>query len=325
MGGSHTKRKRRRRRPRDNFARIRRSNSLTDEDMDDRFISSPSQVAAFLDDVLAADELALSTPENAKLANIRPYFMCLCCRCKFELGLDFIDHIHTCHHSFILDSNRDRFVFFVDVEVFSRVVKTVWVDFRFIRNEINHSEKSVIVVFMEMKMKQRFLARNSHDLLVGNEETALCLEQLNKDDVTSQNNHSNSVDRYTYLKIKVYCSTNRIDRFQNGKRSNGDYDENNNHRKTSENEEESEHDDEDDLDSRLSSSSFDDYDSTADDEFSSGSNALLFIDFSIIQFNRVISILRTLYQRPNATPIDIENSNDYKVPITISYFKQSAL
>lgn len=45
-----------------------------------------------------------------------------------------------------------------------------------------------------MKMKQKFLAKYSQDLLVGNEETALCLEYLNKDEAEAyKNNHNNMV------------------------------------------------------------------------------------------------------------------------------------
>lgn len=56
---------------------------------------------------------------------------------------------------------------------------------------------------MEMKMKQKFLAKNSQDLLVANEETALCLEQLNKDEMPNLKPHT--VDSFTerFLKWKI--------------------------------------------------------------------------------------------------------------------------
>lgn len=153
-------------------------------------------------------------------------------------------------------------------------------------------------------MKQRFLANYSHDLLVGNEETALCLEQLNKDT----------------CKPKSKTTTGRRKRQQQRLLTN-DENNNNGHKErrrrrrrrknkfgSSENENE---DDEEDLmeedESSSSSSHFgddnnnqhDDDDNECESDDSSSwetTNGLLFVDYSIIQFARVISILRTLYE-----------------------------
>ena len=44
-------------------------------------------------------------------------------------------------------------------------------------------DSKIIVFLIETEMKQKFLEKYSHDLLVSNEETAVCLEQLNRDKI----------------------------------------------------------------------------------------------------------------------------------------------
>lgn len=106
---SRRKRRRRRRRRREVDTRRSprplplRSSSLTDQDDDDEdhdaTDSSYADVTAFLDQLVSSDDTGR-----------RSHFICLCCRCKFELGTDFLSHLDSTHHSFVIDGHRDRFV-----------------------------------------------------------------------------------------------------------------------------------------------------------------------------------------------------------------------
>ena len=115
----------------------------------------------------------------------RPRFICLCCQCKFDLGAEFLLHLDQSHRrSFAITNQQDRFIRNETTAVSSSADTAA--------AATGNSNKMLIGILMEKKMKQKFLANYSQDLLVGNEETALYLEQLNKD-YRLKNAHKKSV------------------------------------------------------------------------------------------------------------------------------------
>lgn len=217
---------------------------------------------------LKANDAAKTDMTKKTTTTTGSYFICVCCRVNFESNADFLQHLEN-EHYFVLDKERERFV----------------------RTEMISAEKKLIAFLMEKKMKQKFLAKYAHDLLVGNEETALCLEQLNKE---------------TSMKIRKMKTTKLA--IKNGKQRGGggvaeNFDENNNNSRNSydENDENSNGGGGDEDNNEFNS--YADYDSVgedADEETNDDQHdkySLLFIDYSIIQFNRVIMIVKALYNQ----------------------------
>jgi hypothetical protein len=223
---------------------------------------------------LKANDAAKTDMTKKTTPTTGSYFICVCCRVNFESNADFLQHLEN-EHYFVLDKERERFV----------------------RTEMISAEKKLIAFLMEKKMKHKFLAKYAHDLLVGNEETALCLEQLNKE--------------RTSMKIRKMKTTKLA--IKNGKQRGGggvaeNFDENNNNSRNSydENDENSNGGGEDNNEFN----SYADYDSVGEDEPVDGDEetnddqhdkySLLFIDYSIIQFNRVIMIVKALYNQQSS-------------------------
>jgi hypothetical protein len=135
---------------------------------------------------------------------------------------------------------------------------------------------------MEKRMKTKFLNEYAHDLLVANEETAMCLEKLNKNDFFSKK----------LAKVK-----RRKRRSSSSSKYDDDDDDN----------EESEAENLENLiefdDNENDDPNHDDYDEEDEEEENKNTdktNALLFIDYSIIKFNRIVNILKDLYENEMA-------------------------
>lgn len=190
-----TKRKRRR----------RRRNSLIsdndDEDEDDEYEDNEEDeeeddVDNYEVDNNAAELSLITSPLHRRIEHFltdllgdhqstRPRFICLCCQCKFDLGAEFLLHLDQSHRrSFAITNQQDRFIRNETTAVSSSTDTAA--------AATGNSNKMLIGILMEKKMKQKFLANYSQDLLVGNEETALYLEQLNKD-YRLKNAHKKSV------------------------------------------------------------------------------------------------------------------------------------
>jgi hypothetical protein len=196
-------------------------------------VSHRAQVAAFFAEILN-DHVDCSNAKNEK-----NHFYCTHCLVEFDSNSEFRAHCkanipsceHREHYSFV-NPNCEEFI----VDDLS-------------------SPRAILVLLMERKMKARFMGRYSHDLLVVNEQLALCLEELNDD-------YDNIAD-----------------------------------------DDDGDHDDDD------SNSQFSLQSSTNGHEDLS----LLFIDYSIIQFSRVVGLLQELYSsvRRCFKQNDINNSGLY--------------
>ena len=151
-------------------------------------------ISAFFSQLIDKNE---KTSEN--------FFYCIQCTAKFNSNEEFLKHCNCGEHHFKF-ANKDAVAFLTHLD----------------------APRSIIVILLERKMKSCFMDRYSNDLLVANEETALCLEELNRDENAA--------------------------------------------------------------------SGGEEFDETASNTSSTDSElSLLFIDYSIIQFSRVITILQDLY------------------------------
>ena len=154
------------------------------------------------------------------------FFFCLSCCRQLATSLDFMQHSQG-HSSFRLSDEQEGFLSSGLAVASSRGSK-------------------IVAFLMEKRMKAKFLRGYAHDLLVPNEETALCLEKLNKD-LKKKQTRAEQEDEENFIEF--------------------------------------DHDSEDD----------DDDDEEEEDERASdrkSNNALLFIDYSIIKFNRIVNILK---------------------------------
>lgn len=214
-------------------------------------------------------------------------FFCVCCRLRFETNKDFLKHCNSdltlsIHKKFKLNKEQEKFI-----------------NDNLIINKNNGSkiENKIIIFLMDKLMKLKFLDKFAQDLLVANEETALCLEELNNETKKP--------------KISFNKPTTKSDN-------------------------ESE---EDDYIQDLSESE-EKFNQSDSDEISNNKQnySLLFIDYSIIQFSRIIKNLKNLYcdsvrmssyessSRSSSTSSDQSNRNhSYSSPVINSKDSMSIL
>ena len=91
-------------------------------------------------------------------------FFCVCCRTQFASNDEFVRHCGLAHANFKLSKEQEQFL-----------------GSNLVIHKCGSAANKIIVFLMERRMKAKFLGEYAHDLLVANEETALCLEKLNKD------------------------------------------------------------------------------------------------------------------------------------------------
>ncbi len=240
--------------------------------------------------------------------DLNPYF-CVCCRLKFFDSKDFLRHCHNTsntdeisskslqllpqHKKFKLTKDQEKFILdnLIIYKDGSRSdphpnshpltssqtstsppnspVRTDLSTCSTSTTKKTKIENKIIVFLMEKKMKQKFLDQYSQDLLVANEETALCLEELNTERKKLKKEHAS-------LAMYDDYAMNDDDSIQeeNNKNTNSD-------------------DDKDQAETHFNN---DKQVENSDKQYS-----LLFIDYSIIQFNRIIKNLKHLYSINNVS------------------------
>lgn len=187
-----------------------------------------TSVETFLASLLLEDDESDSFDSNR--------FICVKCQIKFRSGGGLIRHVN--------DAEQHHLVRFSKINEAQR----------FILDKLDTQLfRSIVVLLVEKRVKIKFLQMYANDLLVANEEIALCLEELNRCD-------------------EEECEENES------------LDENNNNNSSS----------------------------SSCNSGSSSICSLLFIDYSIIQFNRVINILIDMYKRLNSVQ---SNNTKSVVPV----------
>ena len=219
------------------------------------------------------------------------YFFCICCRLKFNNNLEFIKHckhdlnessssvnssMSHYHHNFKLSKEQENFIY--NDMIISKKIDSSQAD----NDDEKSSSKSdsdslfknkIAVFLMEKYMKLNFLNQYSQDLLVANEETGQCLEKLNKEKKFKSNKSNKATSKRTSKKFKK--DNNGLDE---------DYEEEfDDYNMENDDLSEDDYSDEDEF--------YDDY----DDSYDLNKFSLLFIDFSIIRLNRIVSMLKDSY------------------------------
>jgi hypothetical protein len=257
-------------------------------------------VDAFFDYLLANDQqrpvttlTAPADPTTTTNNKTKTFlFICICCRQRFDNNRDFLRHIeneqtHGNHSataktvtpgSFKLDKRHESFILNeLSCDASSTSTATT--------SPAAPRFNKIIVFLMESKMKFNFLNKYSHDLLATNEETALWLEDLNKE--VRRKRSKKPSDRLKQLETAASVDENSsttTNMYEN--ELNDDYDD------ESGNDENDVHVDDAEFDHSNDAGEFenDAQTTTTTTKFS-----LLFVDYSIIQFNRVVLILKELY------------------------------
>lgn len=212
-------------------------------------------------------------------------FICIGCRRQFDRNVDFLSHVENEHckqkqhqHMFKLAKEHDNFL----------------------RNELTpgvkkHHLNKIVVFLMEKKMKLTFMHKYAQNLLATNEDTALCLEQLNRERKSGKSKKksreptNSSFDESS--STHMYENETNLDEFSNS--SSSDYSA-------------------DEITDDQSP-----YDSNISDE------TLLFIDYSIIHFNRLISILKELYNLSSINSLPVYNNHESKKKTKKSSFNRA--
>ena len=169
--------------------------------------------------------------EAAEEAESSSCFLCVCCRLRLQSSKAFLQHCSASNEHGLFRPNKEQETFFNN-------------------NLAAKVESKIIVLLIESQMKQLFLEKYSQDLLVANEETALCLDELNKEK-RAHKRHDDEAD--------------------------------------------------DDYDEFVKENNADECDISGeppvlnDDHQLHNQYSLLFIDYSIIKFSRIISKLRNVY------------------------------
>jgi hypothetical protein len=201
--------------------------------------ASPNRIVRFFADILD-DHSALATTRSDN------FFYCTQCLVKFDSSVEFVAH---CKNSVINipgydDDNNDdeeETASIVQQQQHPHYVFSSANCEEFVHELDASASRAMIVILMDKRMKQRFMSRYGNDLLVANEETALCLDELNREPTA----------------VSGYSEEDTVDSLQSPQQ---------------------------DL-------------------------SLLFIDYSIIQFNRVIKILQRLYSTATTRKATVSYDN----------------
>jgi hypothetical protein len=102
---------------------------------------------------------------------------CLTCQLKCSSSAEFSSHCQTAHSSLHLSKQQATFI-----------LNTA--------ESPHHSDNKIAAFLISSDLKQRFLERYSHDLLVANEETAMQLEELNAETVLKLKTNATANDEY---------------------------------------------------------------------------------------------------------------------------------
>lgn len=252
------------------------SNDLENDDLaidsqlgysNNHYLQSGESLDKFFDQILADnDDSFKSTSNNDSSDLLSNRFFCINCRLKFETSEDFLRHcneeVDSCHTNFRVNKDQEKFL--INNLVILKKQSNVRVDCK------------IIVFLIESEMKKKFLEKYSHDLLVANEETAICLEDLNNDKRSSGFKSKNSNDRLI---------NNENDSVKND-------------------------DEYVDFESENEFAEYDDLnDKQKQNEISTNEFALLFVEYSIIQFSRILEKLKNLYNL-NESESDFRHTSD---------------
>lgn len=114
-------------------------------------------------------ELTRGAIQGQADSSITHCFFCIKCCYKFETSTDFLKHCNSevssqIHGKFLLTKDQEEFLTNSLASYKGQRVDT-----------------KIVVFLMATEFKQKFMEKYSHDLLVANEETAICLEELNND------------------------------------------------------------------------------------------------------------------------------------------------
>src|SRR5690606_2336485 len=115
-------------------------------------------------------QLLSDNESNSGVKTGENFFFCTQCVCKVNTSADFLKHCFNSHNT-TNNGSFNKLVISKQAEEF--IIKLV------------DAPRSIVVVLMLGEMKSRFMNRYSNDLLVANEETALCLEELNRENNNS--------------------------------------------------------------------------------------------------------------------------------------------
>jgi hypothetical protein len=237
---------------------------------------SNEELRNFFEDILSEQ-----TPNSNQFES----FMCICCHLTFRNNQEFLAHCTSSKLHLNLNLTRDQERFILNnLCVTHNVNKSEEDELNLSKsssNSANHTvESKIVVILMEKRIKMQFLNENAQDLLAPNEEIAHCLERLNKEQQKSK----------MRKRKKVSNETESTD---------------------NEREEEDEEDwangydhDEDDLANENENFQTDNEYDSAYYEYNNNNNwssneqafySLLFIDISIVKFNRILKIIKNLY------------------------------
>ncbi|CAF0717630.1 unnamed protein product [Brachionus calyciflorus] len=143
------------------FSNMTRSRSESTDSLTESVQSTTNETkqTVFIDEILQDD--------------IKNNFFCLSCCFKFDTSNTFTKHLNNHHRKQVqLSKSQEKFL-----------------------NDPNlTSQYHFLVMYLNYNIKAKFLRKYSHDLLVLNEETALLIEELNKEEHV-ENDLSDSSDR----------------------------------------------------------------------------------------------------------------------------------